>query len=124
MKQPSPSLSFGKFDLMCSQAPLTLCAPLHLSEPLCYAKNVAFGNFFLFQPGVLFIDLVAISMTAVMICHIKSKYTAVGRKEMVMFFYLFAIDMLLEFLLVSNLIPVASVAYPVSLVNASDDGCL
>jgi len=50
-------------------------------------------------------------MTAIMIYHIKSKYTAVGRKEMVMFFYLYLVDVILEFLLVSNIISSASTVY-------------
>ena len=37
-----------------------------------------------------------------------------GRKEIVMFFYLYAIIELLAFLLDSNLIPTANVTYPVN----------
>ena len=42
-----------------------------------------------------------------------------GRKEIVMFFYLYAIIELLAFLLDSNLIPTASVTYPVNIWNIS-----
>lgn len=52
-------------------------------------------------------------MTGIMIYHIKSKYTAVGRKEIVMFFYNYILLTIVEMLLVSNIIPVASTAYPV-----------
>ncbi len=31
-------------------------------------------------------------MTAIMVYHIRSKYTAVGRKEIVLFFYLYALS--------------------------------
>ncbi|KAJ3317421.1 Chitin synthase, class 7 [Blyttiomyces sp. JEL0837] len=51
-------------------------------------------------------------MTGIMIYHIKSKYTAVGRKEIVMFFYLYALTTIVEFLLVSGIIPTASTPYP------------
>jgi len=76
-------------------------------------------------------------MTGIMIYHIRSKYTAVGklasflvkalfgvdhccfwfglgRKEIVMFFYLYAIIELIAFFLDSNIIPTANSSYPVS----------
>ena len=52
-------------------------------------------------------------MTSIMIYHIKSKYTAVGRKEIVMFFYLYMIDIVMEFVVISGVVPVASDVYPV-----------
>jgi hypothetical protein len=42
-----------------------------------------------------------------------------GRKEIVMFFYLYAIIELLAFLLDSNIIPTANVTYPVNIWNTS-----
>lgn len=53
-------------------------------------------------------------MTAIMIYHIRSKYTAVGRKEIVMFFWMYALIELLAMLLDSGLIPTSNVAYTVS----------
>jgi len=72
-------------------------------------------------------------MTIIMILHIRSKYTAVGaspimndlgiaptdheahpgRKEIVMFFYMYAFIELLAFFLDSGVIPSAHVSYPV-----------
>lgn len=71
-------------------------------------------------------------MTAIMIYHIRSKYTAVGqsfsrlffftgdltwfyigRKEIVLFFWMYALIELLAMLLDSGLIPTANGAYPV-----------
>jgi uncharacterized membrane protein YgcG len=51
-------------------------------------------------------------MTAIMIYHIRSKYTAVGRKEIVLFFWMYALIELLAMLLDSGLIPTANGAYP------------
>lgn len=51
-------------------------------------------------------------MTAIMIYHIRSKYTAVGRKEIVMFFWLYAIIELMAVFLDSGIIPTAGSAYP------------
>ena len=71
-------------------------------------------------------------MTAIMIFHIHSKYTAVGecdffshcrrsvehihltgRKEIIMFFYLYAIIELLAIFLDSGIIPTSNASYPV-----------
>lgn len=53
-------------------------------------------------------------MTAIMVMHIRSKYTAVGRKEMVFFFYLYAVLELLGIFLDTAIIPFSSSVYPVS----------
>lgn len=86
--------------------------------------------------ATLVIYVIAIVMTSIMIYHIKSKYTAVGgwtfgggiasdanircltipptgRKEIVIFFYMYMGLVVLEFLLVSGIIPTASSVYPV-----------
>lgn len=60
-----------------------------------------------------FVHIVAIIMTGIMIYHIRSKYTAVGRKEIVMFFWLYAIIELLAIFLDSGIIPTANDVYPV-----------
>ncbi|KAI9351444.1 chitin synthase III catalytic subunit [Obelidium mucronatum] len=50
-------------------------------------------------------------MTLTMIYYIRSKYTAVGRKEIVMFFYMYAVTLIVDFLLIGTIIPPASVVY-------------
>lgn len=62
----------------------------------------------------MIIDVVAIIMTMIMIYHIRSKYTAVGRQEIVMYFYMYMLSTLLDMLLVTGIIPISSVVYPVS----------
>lgn len=47
-----------------------------------------------------------------MIYHIRSKYTAVGRKEIVMFFWMYMVIELLAMFLDSGIIPTANVSYP------------
>lgn len=59
-------------------------------------------------------DLAALCMTSIMIYHVKTKYTAVGRKEIAMFFQLYLVTIFLEMLLVTNIIPTASILYPVN----------
>jgi len=108
-------IQFGSFNGICQTAALVIC-PLIGSdqgiEPTCYSRNVDIAGTLIFQPSTCFVHVVAILMTGIMIYHIRSKYTAVGRKEIVMFFYLYAIIEMLAFLLDSNLLPTANVTYP------------
>eukprot|EP00158_Paraphelidium_tribonemae_P002765 Partr_v1_DN25646_c0_g1_i3_m4754 putative Chaperone required for the export of the chitin synthase chs3 from the endoplasmic reticulum (By similarity) len=104
------------FDVFCKQVSLTVC-PLvgEKLEPSCYSRNVELGGSIVFQPASIIIHLIALIMTGIMIYHIKSKYTAVGRKEIVMFFYNYIVLIIVEMLLISGWIPVANSAYPVCL---------
>ncbi|GAB5586405.1 Chitin synthase [Umbelopsis nana] len=104
-----------KFDGICQTVALSLCPLIGKYdgiEPVCYSRNVDLAGTLIFQPATLIIDVVAIVMAAIMIYHIKSKYTAVGRKEIVMFFYLYMMTTFLEMLLVTGIIPTASSVYP------------
>lgn len=109
------TIKFGHFEGVCEQAALVIC-PLMGSaqgvEPTCYSRNVQVGNTIIFQPAACFVHIVAIIMTIIMILHIRSKYTAVGRKEIVLFFYMYAVAELLAIFLDSAVIPTASGVYP------------
>ena len=50
-----------------------------------------------------------------MLYHIRSKYTAVGRKEITLFFYIYMFIELLAIFLDSSIIPTGHAVYPVSL---------
>ncbi|KAF8232992.1 hypothetical protein L208DRAFT_1423012 [Tricholoma matsutake] len=103
-----PSVQFGSFDSICQTAALVICPLVGTSqgiEPTCYSRNVDVG-------ATCFVHIVAILMTAIMIYHIRSKYTAVGRKEIVLFFWMYAVIELLAMLLDSGLIPTSNGAYP------------
>ncbi|KAL1923447.1 uncharacterized protein VTP21DRAFT_8427 [Calcarisporiella thermophila] len=115
-------VQFGKFDEICSMVTLPLCpliGPIanNTQRPQgiaakCFSRNVDINGFLIFQPATLIIYAVALIMTTIMIYHIKSKYTAVGRKEIVIFFYIYMVTALLEMLLVSGLIPIGTIVYP------------
>ncbi|CEG78867.1 hypothetical protein RMATCC62417_13405 [Rhizopus microsporus] len=105
-----------KFDGICQTVALSLCplmGKFNGIEAICYSRNVEIGGLIIFQPATLIMNLVAICMTAVMVYHVKTKYTAVGRKEIAMFLQLYLVTVFLEMLLVSNIIPTASILYPV-----------
>ena len=59
-------------------------------------------------------------MTIIMLFHVRSKYTAVGRKEIVLFFYIYMFVELLAIFLDSTIIPTANAVYPVSLLICDD----
>ncbi|KAG0237096.1 Chitin synthase, class 7 [Actinomortierella wolfii] len=115
MSTPDTSFKFGDFNYICSTVSLTLC-PLVGSkdgvEPFCYSRNVRLVDTLIFQPSTLIIHIIALIMTAIMIYHIRSKYTAVGRKEIIMFFYLYILVTIMDLLLISGIIPTASELYP------------
>ena len=94
-------VQFGAFDDLCSTAALVICPLMGTGqgiEPSCYSRNVEVSGTLIFQPGeswslafdqpllmrqcwaaTAFVHIVAIIMTAIMIWHIRSKYTAVGK---------------------------------------------
>jgi hypothetical protein len=108
-------VEFGSFNSICETAALVICPLIGTDqgiEPSCYSRNVDVGGTLIFQPSTCFVHIVAIIMTGIMIYHIRSKYTAVGRKEIVMFFWLYAIIEFLAILLDSGIIPTANASYP------------
>jgi Chitin synthase export chaperone len=121
-------MGFGSFDFICEQAALPLCALVGSQngiEPICYARNVELANTLIFQAGTHllfchgltliatdFIHIAALIMTTIMIFHVRSKYTAVGRKEIITFFYLYMALTVISLILDSGVVPLASVVYP------------
>lgn len=121
--------SFGNYNGTCNSMALVSC-PLLGSElgivPECYSRNIDINNTIIFQPGTLtktnrvatcIIHIAAIIMTAIMVWHVHSKYTAVGRKEIVFFFYLYGFSELLVLFLDSAVIPTHTGAYLVRLIS-------
>ncbi|KAJ2557762.1 Chitin synthase, class 7, partial [Coemansia sp. RSA 1836] len=107
---------FGYYDGICTTVQMAACPLLGANqvgyEPTCYARNIEVRNALIFQMASLIIDIIALFMTIIMIFHIRSKYTAVGRKEMVLFFYLYFLMTILDFITISGIIPISSAVYP------------
>ncbi|GAA5914674.1 hypothetical protein JCM5296_001976 [Sporobolomyces johnsonii] len=110
------SFSFGNYDWVCNRAALIVCPLLGTTdygiEPVCYSRNVEFGRTLVFQPATSFLHICALLMVIVMVLHVRSKYTAVGRKEILVFFYLYFLDELVAIFLDSSIIPTSSNVYP------------
>jgi len=108
-------MAIGDFDSLCAQSPLPLCALVGADSPLtggtgintpCYARSVEVANTIIFEAANDFMHIIALIMTVIMIIHIRSKFTAVGRKEISLFFYLYIA------LTIFSLLVDAGVVYP------------
>lgn len=114
-------MAFGDFTVVCSQAALPLCAlvgssPYEPSIPgipaACYSRSISLANTTIFAGATGCIHIIALLMTVIMILHVRSKFTAVGRKEITQFFYLYMILTVLSLVLDCGVVPPGSSAKP------------
>ncbi|KAH8804303.1 chitin synthase export chaperone [Flagelloscypha sp. PMI_526] len=107
---------FGSFQSVCENAALIVCPLLGPGNqgisPKCYSRSVDVAGTLIFQPSTSFVHIVAIIMTVIMILHVRSKYTAVGRKEILMLFWLYIAISLFAMFLDSEVIPTNNKLYP------------
>ncbi|RMZ91920.1 hypothetical protein DV736_g858, partial [Chaetothyriales sp. CBS 134916] len=109
-------MGFGSFDSICAQAALPLCyllgppstltstaSPLLL--PTCSARSIDVGNTIIFQTATDFTHLGALAMTVIMIFHVRSKFTAVGRREILTFFYIYTLLTVISLILDAGVMP-------------------
>ncbi|KAK8845548.1 chitin synthase export chaperone [Kwoniella newhampshirensis] len=111
----SAAFKIGNFDYICQHAALVVCPLLGSDQgimPTCYSRNVQLGSQIIFQPATCFVHIAALGMTSIMLYHVRSKYTAVGRKEIVLFFYMYMFVELLAIFLDSAIIPTSHAVYP------------
>ncbi|KAI0243537.1 Chitin synthase, class 7 [Massospora cicadina] len=109
-------VQFGSYKELCQTAPLTVCPYVESSlgvDSICYARSMTVsGNKAVFEVASLIVYVLTLILCIFMIYSIKTKYTAIGRKEMVIFFYIYMLEVICEFLLASGIIPIWSVVYP------------
>lgn len=113
--------NFGDFTSICHMAPLPLCASIGAItsisqgvgiEPDCYARNIELANTIIFQGAASAMHIIALVMTVVMVLHVRGKFTAVGRKEITTFFYLYMLLTFLSLCIDAGVIPPGSSPYP------------
>ncbi|PWW79462.1 hypothetical protein C7212DRAFT_310244 [Tuber magnatum] len=114
-------MSFGSFQSICETASIPLCSlvgPYGLSkamgpgiEALCYSRSIEWANTIIFQLANDFVHILALVMCSIMVLHVRSKFTAVGRKEITSFFYLFMLLTVISLCLDSGVIPIGSAPY-------------
>jgi len=144
-------MGFGDFEKICHQSPLPLCSIVGPQSPIssrpgiqadCYARSVELANTIIFEAATDFMHILALGMTAIMILHVRSKFTAVGkprpyppsshplqmrkhftdiffplllktgRKEITTFFYIYMLLTITSLILDAGVIPPGSSAYP------------
>ncbi|KOS21003.1 Chitin synthase export chaperone [Escovopsis weberi] len=112
---------FGDFTSICQTTPLALCVSVGpvLSasgrvgiEPRCYARNIELANTIIFEGAASAMHIVALVMTVIMILHVRSKFTAVGRKEILSFFYLYMLLTFITLLVDAGVVPPGSPPFP------------
>ena len=117
-------MGFGSFSSICEQSPLPLCFLLGpradfttvknpVLLPACSARSIELGNTIIFEAASDFAHIAALFMTAIMIFHVRSKFTAVGRKEILTFFYIYTLLTIISLVLDAGVIQAtSSSAYP------------
>lgn len=114
-------MGFGDFQSICEQAAVPLCSVVGKISSIggsigieadCYARNIELANTIIFQGAASFMHIAALIMTVIMILHVRSKFTAVGRKEITAFFYIYMLLTFVSLVLDSGVIPPGNGAYP------------
>ena len=107
-------MSLTNFGLLCSKTTLPVC-PLYQPDVIagCYARNGDLGTVLIFQPALGMVYLGALLMASIMLYNIKQKYTAVGRREISWFMYVYILTIILEALLMHGFFTSQSIAYKI-----------
>ncbi|KAL9060051.1 MAG: hypothetical protein Q9162_000901 [Coniocarpon cinnabarinum] len=113
-------MGFGDFHDICQKAQLPLCSLVGHNDitngvgvqPTCYPRNISLANTIIFQGAASFVHIGALIMTVIMLLHIRSKFTAVGRKEITTFFLIFFVLEVFSLLLDAGVVPPGSQSLP------------
>ena len=114
-------MGFGDFDSLCRVAPVPLCASIGAItsisfgtgiEPDCFARNIELANTIIFQGAASAMHIVALVMTIIMIFHVRGKFTAVGRREITSFFYIYMLLTFFSLMIDAGVVPPGSGPYP------------
>ncbi|KAJ9637745.1 Chitin synthase, class 7 [Coniosporium tulheliwenetii] len=83
-------MGFGDFSTICEKTAIPLCSlvgpPSAITgaagiQPTCYSRTIELANTIIFQGATDFMHILALIMTAIMIIHVRSKFTAVGAPQ-------------------------------------------
>lgn len=118
-------MTFGQFDFICSRAALPLCPLVGPYTPdvtnaiattgiypICFARSIDLANTVIFQIGSAFISIGGLVVLSVIIFNIRVKYTAIGRKEILDFYWLYLMLTALSLAIDSGMIPPGSETFP------------
>ncbi|KAH3668200.1 hypothetical protein OGAPHI_001954 [Ogataea philodendri] len=112
---------FGDFSGICARTSLPLCtlvSPLHDFNtsfpgilPDCYARTVDVSNTLIFQIGTAFIHISSLIVTLMIIYNVRLRYTSVGRKEMLVFYWSFILFTISSIIVDTGVAPAGSTTY-------------
>ena len=81
-------MGFGDFQTICHKAALPVCSVVGPKSLIsgnaagiqanCYARSVSLANTIIFEAATDFMHILALGMAAIMVFHVRSKFTAVG----------------------------------------------
>ncbi|KAF2202557.1 chitin synthase export chaperone [Delitschia confertaspora ATCC 74209] len=114
-------MGISDFQTICEKAAIPLCAvvgpPSAINgdsgiQATCYARTIELANTLIFEGANDFVHIIALIMTVIMIIHVRSKFTAVGRKEITSFFYIYMLLTIFSLILDAGVVPPGAGAYP------------
>ncbi|OJJ81042.1 chitin synthase export chaperone [Aspergillus glaucus CBS 516.65] len=114
-------MGFGEFNALCQKAAVPLCSLVGPASsisgatgiiPNCYARNIELANTIIFEGAASFMHIIALVMTVIMILHVRSKFTAVGRKEIITFFYIYMALTIVSLIVDAGVVPPRSGPFP------------
>lgn len=92
-------MGFGDFHEICKDTALPLCSVIGSANQSseftrgilteCYARPVELANTMIFQIGNAFVHFGSLIILLIIIFNVRAKFTAIGRTEMLVFFYLY-----------------------------------
>ncbi|KAF2873774.1 chitin synthase III catalytic subunit [Massariosphaeria phaeospora] len=114
-------MGFGDFTTICDKASIPLCAlvgpPSEINgaagiQASCYSRTIELANTLIFQGANDVMHIGALVMTVIMIMHVRSKFTAVGRKEITSFFYIYLLLTTVSLVLDAGVTAPGTATYP------------
>ncbi|CAA9959446.1 hypothetical protein CFE70_002880 [Pyrenophora teres f. teres 0-1] len=113
-------MGFGDFQSICEKASIPICALVGSQQinhgvgiqTRCYARTIELANTLIFEVANDFVHIMALIMTVIMIIHVRSKFTAVGRKEITSFFYIYLLLTVISLVVDAGVAAPGSAAYP------------
>lgn len=115
-------MGLGDFKLLCERANVPLCAlvgpndmhfhSLNDLESTCYARSINLANTMVFSVGNAFLQFGTLLVVSLGIYNTYQKYTAVGRREILDWFYLFFILTFWSLVVDTGVVPASSSSYP------------
>lgn len=113
---------FGNFTTICERTSIPLCTVIGAVPGAtvfekgviapCYARPVELANTMIFQVGNAFVHFGGLLVLLLMLYNVNSKYTAIGRKEMLYFFYLIFALIVMSLVVDCGVSPPSSGSYP------------